>query len=251
MVAPHGLCIGLDPDISLMPPDFRSVHRIVDYFSIIINQTRHVAKAYKINTAFFEQYGLEGMQTLYKVRELVGSTYCVIDAKRADIGNTSAAYARSVFTQLKADAATVAPYMGHDSVAPFLDMGFTYILALTSNAGSADFQRQPLSVDNASQLFEYVIRVAEGWKGACGHGYVVGATHPKELMQIREWLPNAPLLLPGIGAQGADATTTAKANGNGPALFNVGRAILYASNGNDFAEAARTAAEQISMALSH
>ncbi|MCO6466614.1 MAG: orotidine-5'-phosphate decarboxylase [Bradyrhizobiaceae bacterium] len=245
----HGLCVGLDPDLKRMPKEFASVSSIVEYMRLVVDVTQHVAKAYKINTAFFEQYGLDGYRALFETREIVGNRFCVIDAKRADIGNTSAAYARCLFDELRADAVTVAPYMGSDSVSPFLDRGLTYLLALTSNPGSADFQRQHIGGGNHT-LYETVIETAMGWKGASPIGFVVGATHPGELAHVRTLVPNAPLLIPGIGAQGADARTTAEANGDGPALFNVGRAILYANTKADSGESIRDAAEQFARDLS-
>lgn len=251
MIPPSGLCIGLDPDVSKMPNGMRTVEHIVPFLSAIVEATQHVARAYKINTAFFEQYGRAGYEALFDVREIVGDTYCIVDAKRADIGNTSAAYARALFGELRADAVTVAPYMGSDSVQPFLDMGFTYVLALTSNPGSADFQRIPAysSEGAASPLYEHVIRTALSWHNAGRLGFVVGATHPTEVEHVRQMSPSTPLLIPGIGAQGGEARATAEANCGGPALYNVGRTILYASNAMNYADVAAKVAAEISKEL--
>jgi orotidine-5'-phosphate decarboxylase len=244
--------VGLDPDVTRMPTHMQTPDQIELFLTAIIHATRPFAAAFKINTAFFEQYGILGMQALYAVRDAVGGAYCIIDAKRADIGNTSAAYARALFNTLSADAVTVVPYMGADSVEPFLELGFTYLLALTSNPGSADFQRKPiLTPDGVSKpLHHHVMELALGWEGAQQLGFVVGATHAAELSELRGDFPAVPFLIPGIGAQGASAHETAAANSGGPALYNVSRNILYASAGKDFAEAAAQAASDIQTALS-
>lgn len=234
-----------------MPASYKDITAIPAFVRQIVAATKHVAAAYKINTAFFEQYGAEGIKALYEVRDVVGDAFCVIDGKRADIGNTSAAYARFLFDTLQANAVTVAPYMGYDSVAPFIDRGVTYLLALTSNQGSADFQRKLVQTsDGMMPLYQNVMQTALLWKGANNIGFVVGATHPEELASIRTVLPHTPLLLPGIGAQGAEARATAEANGGGTALFNVGRAILYADSAESFAETAKHIAETIAADLS-
>jgi len=251
MMLPSGLCVGLDPDVTLFPEPLRETRHIASFLRQIIEATSHVAKAYKINTAFFEQYGAEGVAMLYQVRDAVGDRFCILDAKRADIGNTSAAYARFLFDTLQASAVTVAPYMGYDSVAPFLDRGFSYLLALTSNPGSANFQRMVVNTPQGpTPLYKHVIRTAISWKGANNVGFVVGATHPEELAEIRHEWPAIPLLIPGLGTQGAGTTETSHANNHGPALFNVGRSILYASSASDYVQAAAEQAENFANALS-
>lgn len=244
-----GLCVGLDPDIHRLPAHF-SAHpvSIAPFLRDIIEATRPVARAFKINTAFFEQYGHTGLDALYEVRAAVGDSYCIIDAKRGDIGNTSAAYARAVFEDLRADATTVAPYMGSDSVEPFLayEGKRVYVLALTSNQGSADFQR--LLVNDAP-LFTHVMQRALSWTGPAERGFVVGATHPGELANIRQQFPASHLLIPGVGAQGGDPIQIARANAGGPALVNASRSILYASRSEHFAQEAALEAHRLAEQL--
>lgn len=249
MVLPSGLCVGLDPDLDRLPAHLRQEPRALEQFlAAIIQATRPHAAAFKINTAFFEQYGREGLDALYAVRDAVGSSYCIIDAKRGDIGNTSAAYAKAVFDDLLADAVTVAPYMGSDSIEPFLayENKVVYTIALTSNPGSADFQR--LKVDG-EPLYRRVMHTALGWKGAAHRGFVVGATHPEELADLRTAFPEVPFLIPGVGAQGGDPQVIAAANQGGPALVNSSRGILYASSGEDFADHAADVAKRLAVAL--
>jgi len=244
MNVPSGLCVGLDPDVSRIPSHIaEGATPIQTFLGAIIEATRPFAAAYKINTAFFEQYGRQGIEAMYDVRELVGSTFCIIDAKRGDIGNTSSAYAVSVFSDLEGDAATVAPYMGRDSVEPFLSFPdkLVYVLALTSNPGSADFQRVLIK---GKPLYRHVIDTAMTWSKAGGLGFVVGANSPAELAELRSAMPDTPFLIPGIGTQGASEAEIIEANDGGPALFNQSRAILYASSGEDFAEKAALVASQ-------
>ena len=249
MTIPNGLCVGLDPVLDRIPHHLHDQPKALETFLVAtIDATRPHAAAYKINTAFFEQYGREGMDALYAVRDAVGDSFCIIDAKRGDIGNTSAAYARSLFEDLRADAATVAPYMGSDSVEPFLeyDGKLVYILALTSNPGSADFQRLDV---HGEPLYRRVMHTALGWKGAARRGFVVGATHPDELASLRSQFHEVPFLIPGVGAQGGDPATIIKANQGGPALINSSRGILYAGSGEDFAAHAAEVAQRLSAAL--
>lgn len=249
MNLPSGLCVGLDPDLKRFPAPFSGgVEKIAPFLEEIIAATRTYAAAYKINTAFFEQYGRVGMDALYTVREAVGSSFCIIDAKRGDIGNTSAAYARSLFEDLAADAVTVAPYMGSDSIEPFLayESKLVYILALTSNPGSADFQRLDV---HGEPLYRRVMHTALQWKGAAHRGFVVGATHPGELADLRASFPTVPFLIPGVGAQGGDPHEISAANAHGPALINSSRGILYAGSGQDFANHAARVASDLALAL--
>jgi len=242
---PNGLCIGLDVDIDKFPQHLRgNINAIVEFNKEIIASTREYASAYKANSAFYEQYGVEGVKALYETRKLVGSHYFILDAKRGDIGNTSRAYAIAAFNDMGADALTVSPYMGEDSVKPFLNFPnkCVYVLALTSNAGSSDFQR--LSV-GGEPLYKKVIQTAMQWERVSELGFVVGAMHPSEMRELRGEFPDVPFLIPGIGAQGGDVQQLVRANYKGPALFNASRSILYSGNGSDFAEKARNEAKKI------
>jgi orotidine-5'-phosphate decarboxylase len=238
------LCVGLDTDIDKLPASFdRKPSSLAAFNRAIIEATSDLACAYKINWAFYERYGIEGLQMLEAtLRHIPSTAITIADAKRGDIGNTSAAYAKSVFEAFGCDAVTVAPYMGRDSVAPFLEYAdkMTFVLALTSNQGSADFQRLPLA--NGELLYKHVMKSVFTWTPHENVGFVVGATHPQELAELRSLFPNVTFLIPGVGAQGGDAAATMRANGSAPALVNASRAVLYASSGVDFAEAAREAA---------
>lgn len=227
MIPRSGLCVGLDIDIERLPAQFQpNLLGMVEFGFAVIDATRSVASCYKLNLAFFEQWGPKGMQALYDLRSHCAESYVIADAKRGDIGNTSKAYARAVFEDLMADAVTVSPYMGADSVSPFLEASnkMVYVLALTSNPGSNDFQRLPV---NGGQLFEHVIRTSGTWPRQADLGFVIGATNPNELKSIRQEFPSIPLLIPGIGSQGASAVETVQANGGGPAVYNVSRGLLY------------------------
>jgi orotidine-5'-phosphate decarboxylase len=239
MIPNTGLCVGLDIDLEKMPAWLSSSATAVEEFSrIIVDATRDLATCYKINVAFFERYGKRGIDSLHAVRDIVGSSYLILDAKRGDIGNTSAAYADAAFSDLNADAVTVAPYMGKDSVEPFLDVAgrMVYVLALTSNPGSSDFQRLTVA---GTPLYRHVMDTALGWSRQADLGFVIGATHPSELAALRAAYPETPFLIPGIGTQGGSARETAGANGTGPAVFNVSRAILYGHTGDELAHNVR------------
>lgn len=249
MVPNTGLCVGLDVDPSRFPAEFtQAPSSIVEFCSEIISLTRDVATCYKINTAFYEQFGRTGIDALYAVRDTVGTSYVIADAKRGDIGNTSSAYARAVFEDLRADAITVAPYMGRDSVEPFLQWSgkMVYVLALTSNPGSADFQRQDVG---GKKLFEHVMESVLSWDRVSDIGFVVGATHERELATIRTSYPDVAFLVPGIGAQGGDARLIAEANAGGPAVFNVSRGLIYAGSGDDWRNVVRDEAVRLSRHL--
>jgi len=234
------LCVGLDPDINKLPVSYnKRPEEILRFNQAIIEATKDIACCYKINFAFFEQYGITGYEILKKTFEAIPDwLFTIADAKRGDIGNTSAAYANSVLDYFKADSITVSPYMGKDSVTPFLNFQkkMVFILALTSNEGSGDFQRL---ISDGQPVYSHVVNKSKSWGGKSQIGYVVGATHPDELKVIRKLIPENCLLIPGIGAQGGDIEATIKANDRGPAIINVSRAIIYASNGDDFAEKAR------------
>lgn len=249
-----GLCIGLDPDPNKIPSHYGSgVEALNNFIESVVSATHHVARAYKPNFAFFEQYGPEGIQLLFALRDMIPSEIPIIgDAKRGDIGNTSRAYAKSVFEKMNFNAITVSPYMGSDSVQPFLGYENTtvYVLALTSNSGSADFQR---SVCGSEPLYRRVIKASMNYavKQPGNVGFVVGATHPGELKEIRGIVPDAPLLIPGVGAQGGDAEAIIEANGNGPAFINVSRGILYSSTDNNHASETRMKAESYGKILNN
>jgi len=237
------LCIGLDPDPELMPEV-----DVLQFNKSIIEVTSDLVCAYKPNLAFYESLGPEGLAILEKtVKYIPGDIPVIGDAKRGDIGNTAKAAARALFSVLGFDAATVNPYLGFDSIEPFInyrDKG-VFILCRTSNKGAADFQ--DLLTDGLS-LYEAVARKASEWNTHGNIGLVVGATYPEELKKVRSICPEMPLLIPGIGAQGGDLSSAVgygvDARGE-KAIFNVSRQILYASREKDFARAARNVAEKI------
>lgn len=242
------LCVGLDSDLEKLPRSFKSsAEPLLEFNKAIIDATADYASAFKVNLAFYEIYGAEGWRALQKTfAYLPDDVIKIADAKRGDIGNTTQMYARAVFEGLGADAVTVNPYMGYDSAAPFLmnEEKGVFFLCLTSNPGSADFQR---FTDGRQCLYEKVAAHVAGWndKGNCG--LVVGATHPQELAAVRKLAPNLPLLIPGIGAQGGDleAAVVAGVDAAGSlAFYNSSRAILYASAEDDFASAAAQIARE-------
>lgn len=237
------LCIGLDPDPELLP-----TADILRFNKAIIEATSDLVCAYKPNLAFYEALGCQGFGILEKTISCVPDGIPVIaDAKRGDIGNTAKAYARALFSVLGFDAATVSPYLGLDSIEPFLSYGDkgTFILCRTSNPGAADLQS--LRVDG-QPLYEVVARKAGEWNTHGNIGLVVGATYPEELKRVRSICPDMCLLIPGVGAQGGDLASAvgcgADARGE-KAIINVSRQILYASRDKDFAQAARRMAEGI------
>jgi len=237
------LCIGLDPDPELMP-----TVDVLQFNKAVIEATSDLVCAYKPNLAFYEALGTEGPTILEKTIKHVPDDIPVIgDAKRGDIGNTARAYARALFSVLGFDAATVNPYLGFDSIEPFIthqDKG-VFILCRTSNKGAADFQDLTAG---ALPLYEVVARKAQEWNTYGNIGLVVGATCPEQLKRIRSICPAMPLLIPGIGTQGGDLASAVRygvdAQGE-KAIINVSRQILYASKEKDFAQTARSAAERI------
>jgi orotidine-5'-phosphate decarboxylase len=242
------LCVGLDTDPELIPKHLLNFEDPVFEFNRqIIDATRHCCVAYKPNLAFYEAQGLKGWVSLQKTIQYIGNEHFIIaDAKRGDIGNTSARYAKAFFEELHCDAVTIAPYMGKDSVTPFLGFEgkWAIVLGLTSNPGSADFQRLRLD-GTAVQLWEQVLQTVASWGTAENTMFVIGATHPEDFHRVREILPDHFLLVPGIGAQGGDLEAVLKAGSNkdGGLLINASRSILYAGQGTDFAEKACTVAE--------
>jgi len=238
------VCVGLDPDPKLLPEKMG----VFEFNKAIIEATSDLVCAYKPNLAFYEAMGDEGMKALRNTVKTIPSQIVVIgDGKRGDVGNTSKAYARALFEILGVDAATLSPYLGFDSLEPFLqykDKG-SIILCRTSNPGAVDFQSLKFVTPSGSQpLFEIVADKAHAWNTNGNIGLVVGATFPEELKLIRQQHPDMPILIPGIGAQGGDVGITTKF-GISPqgdkAIINSSRQILYASQGKDFAEAARKA----------
>lgn len=243
------LCVGLDTDIQKIPAHLRSAaDPIFEFNKQIIDATADFCVAYKPNTAFYEAMGPRGWESLQKTLEYIPKEFFKIaDAKRGDIGNTSGLYARAFFEQMQADALTVAPYMGEDSVKPFLafEGKWVILLALTSNPGSQDFQTKPLTSDKL--LFEQVIMTSASWANADKLMYVVGATQAEQFRKIRELAPEHFLLVPGVGAQGGDLQLLSQhgMNKQGGLLVNASRAIIYASADKDFAKQAAKVAKQL------
>lgn len=242
------LCVGLDPDINKLPQGFeKNPKGVLEFCKAIIEATEPYAIAYKPNAAFFEALGPQGFEIAHQVMELIpDSCFKIWDAKRGDIGNTSAAYAKSAYQFLKADCITVAPYMGADSIQPFLQEGKSIaLLGLTSNPGAQDFEL--LKLENGRFLFEEVMLKTAQWASEEQLMFVVGATQSGQIQSIRNLIPNHFLLVPGIGAQGGDLKSTLLAGRNNKEglLINASRSILYASSGPDFAQAAATEAKKL------
>jgi orotidine-5'-phosphate decarboxylase len=244
------LCIGLDPDLEKLPEGIaRSPEGVLEFCIRTIEHTLPFAVAYKINAAFFESMGAEGWKVMELLFQFLSKweVFTIADAKRADIGNTSNHYARTFFENMGADAVTVSPYMGQDSVQPFLDYAgkTTVLLALTSNPGHLDFEMQKL--ENGRRLYEEVIVQSLNWESSGDKMYVVGATRSSEFESIRSLAPNSFFLVPGIGAQGGNLREVSEKGMNRHVglLVNASRAVLYASSGADFAKAASKAAYDI------
>ena len=243
------LCIGLDVDLNKIPKHLLEVEDPIFAFNkAIIDATNHLAVAYKPNTAFYEAYGIKGWKALKKTIDYLNinhpEIFTIADAKRGDIGNTSAMYAKAFLEDLGFDAVTVAPYMGKDSVEPFLSFKekHTILLALTSNKGAFDFQTQ--IIDN-EELYKKVLKTSKSWERSDQLMYVVGATKAEYFKEIRNLVPNSFLLVPGVGAQGGNLQNVCKYGMNEDVglLINSSRGIIYASNQLDFAEAAACEAE--------
>ncbi len=239
------LSVGLDVDLNKIPKHLLETEDpIFEFNKAILDATHDLAVACKPNIAFFEAYGLKGWQSLQKTIDYINENYpdifTIADAKRGDIGNTSSMYAKAFFEDLNFDSITVAPYMGKDSVEPFLafEDKHTIMLALTSNEGAFDFQT--LKVDG-KELYKHVIETSKTWKNAQNLMYVVGATKAEYFTEIRQIIPDSFLLVPGVGAQGGSLAEVCKygMNDNVGLLINSSRNIIYASNGTDFAEKAR------------
>lgn len=239
------LCVGLDVDLNKIPQYLLTTEDpIFEFNKAIIDATHDVCVAYKPNIAFFEAYGIKGWQSLKKTIDYINQNYpeifTIADAKRGDIGNTSSMYAKAFFEDLAFDSVTVAPYMGKDSVEPFLafEGKHTIMLALTSNEGAFDFQT--LNV-NGTELYKQVIETSKTWNNSENLMYVVGATKAEYFTEIRKIVPDSFLLVPGVGAQGGSLQEVCKygMSKNVGLLINSSRGIIYASNGEDFVEKAR------------
>ena len=252
------LCVGLDPEPSRFPGRLKGeAHKIYDFCAAIVEATADLVSSFKPQIAYFAAHRAEGQleRLMEHMRRVAPQVPIILDAKRGDIGSTAEQYAREAFERYGADAVTLSPFMGFDSVQPYLkyEGKGAFLLCRTSNPGGDDLQNQRLaSVEGQPLLYEHVARLAQGpWNLNGQLGLVVGATYPNEIERVRQVAPHAPLLIPGVGAQGGDAVATVKAgwrgradgSSAGPIIVNSSRAILYASSGDDFAEAARRAAK--------
>lgn len=264
------VCVGLDSDCDLIPQSVKDrvgknvggslVTDVMFMFNRqIVDATQDLVCAYKPNVAFYEAQGKEGMQALLETISYIKRYYpdipVILDAKRADIGNTNNGYVKSAFEILDADAITVHPYLGREAMKPFLenkDKG-VFVLVKTSNPGSDEFQNLPIG-DRMENLYEVVARnIASTWNANGNVGVVVGATYPKELAVVRRIVGDIPILIPGIGAQGGEVEATVKAgkdSKNQGMIINSSRGIIFASKGEDFAEAARKATEKLHAEIS-
>ncbi|OJX34476.1 MAG: orotidine 5'-phosphate decarboxylase [Burkholderiales bacterium 68-12] len=247
------LCVGLDPEPTRFPVGMQGdVRRIYDFCAAIVDATADLVCAFKPQIAYFAAHGAEDQleRLMQHMRANAPHVPVILDAKRGDIGSTAEQYAREAFERYGADAVTLSPFMGFDSVEPYLRYPGkgAFLLCRTSNPGGDDFQNQRLaSVDGQPLLYEHIARQTQGpWNKNGQLGLVVGATYPAEIERVRAIAPQVPLLIPGVGAQGGDAAATVRAGWrqDGPIIVNSSRAILYASNGADFAAAARHEAQR-------
>jgi len=249
------LCVGIDPDLEKIPKHIVNQKDPIYTFSkSIIDSTEKFAVAFKFNIAFFEAYGIDGLVSLERLIEYVNKQYpdvfTIADAKRGDIGNSSSRYAKAFFEKFGFDSITVSPYMGRDSIEPFLSFEnrHTIILALTSNSGAMDFQ---FISSEGKKVYEHVIVESKKWKGNKNIMYVIGATKAIHLENVRKLTPNSFLLIPGVGKQGGslEEVSTLGLNKNIGILVNSSRAIIYASNKGDFAEKAAAEAKNLQMRM--
>jgi orotidine-5'-phosphate decarboxylase len=252
------LCVGLDPEPTKFPGHIKGdSNKIYDFCAAIVDATADLVNSFKPQIAYFAAHRAEGQleRLMEHMRRVAPHVPIILDAKRGDIGSTAEQYAIEAFERYGADAVTLSPFMGWDSVAPYLKFHGkgAFLLCRTSNPGGDDLQNQRLaSVEGQPLMYEHIAQLAQGpWNLNGQLGLVVGATYPKEIERVRELAPTLPLLIPGVGAQGGDAVATVKAglrasNGTttGPIIVNSSRAILYASSGKDFAEQARGVALQ-------
>ena len=245
------LCIGLDVDLNKIPPHLlKEEDPIFEFNKAIIDATHHLCVAYKPNTAFYEPYGIKGWKSLEKtinyLNEKHPEIYTIADAKRGDIGNTSTMYAKAFFEDLAFDSVTVAPYMGKDSVEPFLafENKHTILLALTSNAGAFDYQTKKIE---DKEVYKQVLETSKAYKGSENLMYVVGATKAEYLTDIRKIVSDSFLLVPGVGAQGGSLSEVCKygMTNNVGLLINSSRGIIYAGNDRDFAVASAEKAKEL------
>lgn len=242
------LCVGLDSNVDNIPASIEGKYRQLNFNKSIIDHTYQYAVAYKINTAFYESQGLEGWETLIETEKYIPEhIFKIADAKRGDIGNTSKQYARAFFEKMNFDAITVSPYMGVDSVKPFLEFEnkWIIILGVTSNKGSYDFQFQQLT--NGMKLFEEVLNTAARWGSDQNIMFVIGATHPAVFHKVRRYLPNHFLLVPGVGAQGGDleAIIQGGKTKEGGLLVNASRSIIFADSTENYAKMAGEKAREL------
>ena len=258
------LCVGLDPEPTKFPDHIKGdSNKIYDFCAAIVDATADLVNSFKPQIAYFAAHRAEGQleRLMEHMRRVAPHVPIILDAKRGDIGSTAEQYAIEAFERYGADAVTLSPFMGWDSVAPYLKFHGkgAFLLCRTSNPGGDDLQNQRLaSVDGQPKMYEHIAQLAQGpWNLNGQLGLVVGATYPKEIERVRELAPTLPLLIPGVGAQGGDAVATVKAglravNGvtTGPIIVNSSRAILYASSGKDFADQARAVALQTREVLS-
>ncbi len=245
------LCIGLDVDLEKIPTHLLAEEDpIFEFNKAIIDATHHLAVAYKPNIAFYEAYGIKGWQALEKtinyLSEKHPDIFTIADAKRGDIGNTSTRYAKAFFSDLNFDSITVAPYMGEDSVVPFLEFEnkHTILLALTSNRGAFDFQTKKV---DGEEVYKKVLQTSQTWKNHHNLMYVVGATKAEYFVAIRKIIPDSFILVPGVGAQGGSVAEVCKYGLNDQVglLINSARGIIYASTEENFAEAAAEKAKEL------
>lgn len=241
------LCVGLDTDINKIPKHLQShPDAVFEFNKQIIDATKDLCVSFKINTAFYETLGLKGWEAMQKTVDYIpAGLFTIADAKRGDIGNTSSQYAKAFFEVLNFDAITVAPYMGEDSIRPFLEYSnkWTIVLGLTSNEGSKDFEQRKIGEDF---LYELVLKKVSGWGNADNLMFVIGATKANELQNIRRIIPDNFLLVPGVGFQGGSLKDVSKHGMNKVCglLVNASRAIIYAGEKEDFALKARAIAQQ-------
>ncbi|MDI3321783.1 orotidine-5'-phosphate decarboxylase [Pinibacter soli] len=241
------LCVGLDTDITKIPAHLQShPDAIFEFNKAIIDATKDLCVSYKINTAFYEAHGLKGWEAMQKTVEYIPQEiFTIADAKRGDIGNTSTQYAKAFFEALPFDSITVAPYMGEDSVAPFLEYNgkWAIVLGLTSNKGASDFELQKTG---EAYLYEKVLSTVSKWGSPENLMFVIGATQAEEFTNIRKITPDHFYLVPGVGAQGGSLKDISEKamNKDCGLLVNASRAIIYASGKEDFADAARKVAQE-------
>jgi len=257
------LCVGLDPDPAKFPAHWRGdASKIYDFCAAIIDATADQCIAFKPQIAYFAAHGAEAQleRLMAYLRAQAPQVPVILDAKRGDIGSTAEQYAKEAFERYGADAVTLSPFMGRDSVQPYLRYSGkgAFLLCRTSNPGGDDFQNQPLAaLPGQPRLYEHIAELAQTtWNDNGQLGLVVGATYPQELARVRALAPTVPLLIPGVGAQGGDATATVRAawrgsatQTTGPIVVNASRSVLYADSGAQFAQAARQEAMALRQSL--